>query len=550
MSRYVSDISVTVKSARRRSRAPRPAVRILERMKVVLPDSTELELPDGATGPRRRARDRAEARRAGGARPLERRRRRTCGCRSQDGQPIQILTTRDKDDPDALYVLRHSSAHLLAEAVRRLYPGVKIAIGPPIEQRLLLRLRVPRADRRGRPRADRGGGPARARRGPRVGARGDRPPTRPRARFEAEGEPYKVELVDTAEGAISLYAQSHDGGERVHRPLPRPAPPELGADQGVQAHRPRRRLLARRRAQQAADAHLRHGVLLAGRSRRAPRAARGGTRARPPPPRHAARPLPLLRASRPGSPFWHPKGMVIWNVLEDLRRRENVGARLRRGADAAALRQGARRVPRATGRSTASTCSRSSHEEHDRRVRAEADELPGPLLLYARGASATASCRCGSPRRASLHRDELTGALHGLLRVRMFSQDDAHIFCTPEQIEDEVLGCLEFGVRDLRPASGSRSRSSSRRGPRTSSAPTRNGTRPRRRSRAALERRGIEYAVNEGDGAFYGPKIDLHMLDSLGRSWQIGTVQLDFQMPQRFGLALPGRRQRRAHAGA
>ena len=102
-------------------------------MKVVLPDQTELELPDGATG--------LDAARAIGPKlaeqavliRAERRACRTCACRSRTAQPIQILTTRDTDDPDALYVLRHSAAHLLAEAVRRLYPGVKVAIGPPIE---------------------------------------------------------------------------------------------------------------------------------------------------------------------------------------------------------------------------------------------------------------------------------------------------------------------------------------------------------------------------------------------------------------------------------
>ena len=139
-----------------------------------------------------------------------------------------------------------------------------------------------------------------------------------------------------------------------------------------------------------------------------------------------------------------------------------------------------------------------------------------------------------------LHRNELSGALHGLLRVRMFSQDDAHIFCTPEQIEDEVLGCLEFGyaiydrlgLRDRgRALDPAREQARDGRG-----VGRRRGARSRRRSSG----RGIEYVVNEGDGAFYGPKIDLHMLDSLDRSWQIGTVQLDFQMPQRFGLRYQG----------
>ena len=146
-----------------------------------------------------------------------------------------------------------------------------------------------------------------------------------------------------------------------------------------------------------------------------------------------------------------------------------------------------------------------------------------------------------------LHRDELTGALHGLLRVRMFSQDDAHIFCTPEQIEDEVLGCLEFGYA-IYDRLGLEIKVELSTRPENKLGTDEEWDVAEAALAAALERRGLEYSVNAGDGAFYGPKIDLHMLDSLGRAWQIGTVQLDFQMPQRFGLRLPGRRQRRAHA--
>ena len=260
-------------------------------MKVVLPDKSELELPDGATG--------LDAARAIGPKLAEQ----AVLVRSngsvqdlraplEDGQQIQILTTRDKDDPDALYVLRHSTAHLLAEAVRRLYPGVKIAIGPPIEngfyydfefpepigeddlERIEEEMRKELAEGREWNREE-------------VSARGGE------ALLRREGEPYKVELVDTAEGADHAL---HAG--RLHRPLPRAAPAELEADQGGQADGPRRRVLARRRAQQAADADLRHGLLRPGRPRRVPRAPRGGARARPPPARPAARPLPPRRARR------------------------------------------------------------------------------------------------------------------------------------------------------------------------------------------------------------------------------------------------------------
>jgi len=138
-----------------------------------------------------------------------------------------------------------------------------------------------------------------------------------------------------------------------------------------------------------------------------------------------------------------------------------------------------------------------------------------------------------------VHRHEPSGVLHGLLRVRAFTQDDAHIFCTEEQIEDEVLGCLDQGFAmydlfDFEP----RLELSTR-------PPQRIGTDEMwDRAEAALERalarRELSYEVNEGDGAFYGPKIDLHMTDSIGRSWQLGTVQLDYSMPERFDIHYTG----------
>jgi len=138
-----------------------------------------------------------------------------------------------------------------------------------------------------------------------------------------------------------------------------------------------------------------------------------------------------------------------------------------------------------------------------------------------------------------LHRREPSGTLHGLLRVRHFAQDDSHIYCTEDQIQDEVAGCLEFAFAtyavfglDVR---------------------LELSTRPEQRIgsdelwdlseaalHSALESKQLPYDINEGDGAFYGPKIDMHMTDSLGRSWQLGTVQLDYNFPERFHLTYSG----------
>src|SRR5689334_20174788 len=174
-------------------------------MKVVLPDNSELELPDGATG--------LDAARAIGPKLAEQAVLIRANGSVQDlrlplrdGQPIQILTTRDKDDPDALAVLRHSSAHLLAEAVRRLYPGVTIAIGPPIENGFYYDFEFPEPVHE----SDLEKSEAEINRELKEGREWSREEISrddAKARFESEGEPYKVELVDTADGDISLYTQ-------------------------------------------------------------------------------------------------------------------------------------------------------------------------------------------------------------------------------------------------------------------------------------------------------------------------------------------------------
>jgi threonyl-tRNA synthetase len=138
-----------------------------------------------------------------------------------------------------------------------------------------------------------------------------------------------------------------------------------------------------------------------------------------------------------------------------------------------------------------------------------------------------------------LHRREPSGTLHGLLRVRHFAQDDSHIFCTEDQIQDEVAAVLEFAFATYRIFDiAVRIELSTRPEQRIGSDAL--WDRSEAALQRALESHGLEYAVNEGDGAFYGPKIDMHMTDSLGRSWQLGTCQLDYNMPARFGLTYTG----------
>ena len=260
-------------------------------MKVVLPDNSQLELPDGATG--------LDAARAIGAKLAEQAVLVRADGAVQDlrlpladGQQIQLPHhPRHQRPRRALRAAALGGAPARRSGAAAL-PGREDRDRPADRERLLLRLRVPGADHRGRPREDRGRGEARA---------------EGRARVEPRGD-----LARRGEGAlrgrgraVQGRARRHRRGRhlalypgRLHRPLPRPAPAEREADQGVQADRARRRLLARRRAQQAADPHLRHRLLLAGRPRRVSRAARAGARPRPPQARRRSSISSISRRSR------------------------------------------------------------------------------------------------------------------------------------------------------------------------------------------------------------------------------------------------------------
>jgi len=502
-------------------------------MKVILPDGAELELPDGATG--------LDAARAIGPKLAEQ----AVLVRSngsvqdlrlplQDGQPIQFLTTRDTGDADALYVLRHSSAHLLAEAVRRLYPGVKVAIGPPVENGFYYDFEfsepisesdLERIEEEVKRELAEG----------RVFNRQEISRDEARERFEAEGEPYKVELVDQAEGDISLYTQSHQGvGDFTD--LCRG--PHLQDSSPIKAFK----LTGLAGAYWRGDEHNAQLTRIYGTA-----FFRQGDlddylerleEARKRDHRRLGTQLDLFHFSdvSPGSPFWHPKGMTIWNVLEDLRRREN---RARGYVEVRTPQMYDKELWVTSGHWEKYREHMFTFESENRTFGLKPMNCPGHCVVYADGQYSYRELPLRMAEAGVLHRDELSGALHGLLRVRMFSQDDAHIFCSPDQIEAEVIGCLEFGYA-IYDKLGLEIKVELSTRPENKLGTDEEWDAAEAALAKALADRGIEYVVNEGDGAFYGPKIDLHMLDSLDRSWQIGTVQLDFQMPQRFGLRYQG----------
>ncbi len=498
-------------------------------MKVLLPDDSELELPEGATG--------LDAARAIGPKLAEEAVLVRTNGRVQDlrlpleaGRPLQILTTRDKDDPDALSVLRHSSAHLLAEAVRRLYPGVKVAIGPAIENGFYYDFEfpepigeddLPRIEEEIRRELEEG----------REWTREEVSADEARKRFEAEGEPYKVELVGTAEGPISFYTQG-DFTDLCRGPHLQNSKPIKAIKltslagaywRGDENNKQLTRIYGTAFYSQAdLDAYL----------ERLEEAKRRDHR-------RLGQQLDLFHFDEhsPGSPFWHPKGMTIFNTLEELRRRENA----RRGYLEV-------KTPLIYEKALWIT---SGHWEKFREsmflIPLDEEHLfaikpmncPGHMLLYGSALRSYRDLPLRYAEAAPLHRNELAGALHGLTRVRHVTQDDAHIFCAREQIESELDGTLEYlkylyAIFGLEPRAELSTRPDNKLGTDEEWDFT-EGELVR-----ALERHGTSYFVGEGEGSFYGPKIDLHMTDVLGRSWQLGTIQLDAQMPARFGLTYMG----------
>ena len=239
----------------------------------------------------------------------------------------------------------------------------------------------------------------------------------------------------------------------------------------------------------------------------------------------------------PGFPFWLPKGMTLRNVLVDFWREKH----------------------REYGYKEISTPTmldkdlwiRSGHWSHyrenmytttidEKEFAVKPMNCPGGMLVYA---NKMHSYRDLPERVAELglvHRHELSGALHGLMRVRCFTQDDAHIFMTPEQIESEILGVMKL-IDDVYSIFGFEYSVELSTRPENSMGSDEDWEMATEALKKALNASGKSYVINEGDGAFYGPKIDFHLRDCIGRTWQCGTIQLDFQLPERFELEYTGK---------
>ncbi|MGI6777558.1 MAG: threonine--tRNA ligase [Acetivibrionales bacterium] len=441
------------------------------------------------------------------------------------------LTLLKFEDEGGRLAYRHTSSHILAQAVKRLYPDVKLAIGPAIdtgyyydfdkdtpfsveelekieeEMRKIIKedLHLERF-------------------------------TLPRQEaiefMKEKGEPYKVELIeDLPEGEeISFYRQ----GEFIDL-CAGPHVPSTGKIKAV-------RLL------NVAGAYWRgseknkmlqriYGTSFPKKSEldeylnRLEEARRRDHR-------KLGRELDLfdILDEGPGFPFFMPKGMVLRNELENFWREEHKKRGYQEIKTPVILNE--------------DLWHRSGHWDNykENMYFTKIDEAnyaikpmncPGGILVYKRKLHSYRDLPQRMGELGIVHRHELSGALHGLMRVRCFTQDDAHIFMTSEQVKDEVVGVIDL-IDDFYNVFGFKYHVELSTRPEKAIGSIEDWQAATKALMDSLEAKGMEYKINEGDGAFYGPKIDFHLEDCIGRTWQCGTIQLDFQMPELFDLTYVG----------
>lgn len=457
-----------------------------------------------------------------------------------DGIPVDYLMPLEKDvelnlvkfeDEQGKIFLRHTGSHILAQAVKRLYPEAKLAIGPAIKDGFYYDIDT------------------------------DHPFTpEDLEKIEAEmkkiikedlkvskfalprdeaiefvkkhGEDYKVELIEDLpkDASISFYQQ----GEFVDL-CAGPHVPSTGRVKAVKLMSvagaywrgsEKNKMLQRIYG----TAFEKKGDLQAYLDKMEEAKKRDH--------RKIGKEMDLfsIQDEGPGFPFFHPKGMVIRNELENFWRHEHV----KRGYDEI-------KTPVILNEDL---WHQSGHWDHykENMYFTQIDEgnyavkpmnCPGAILVYKRKMYSYRDFPLRMGELGLVHRHEMSGVLHGLMRVRCFTQDDAHIFMLPEQIKEEIIGVIDF-VDFVYKKFGFKYHVELSTRPEEAMGTEEEWDLATDALREALVSRGVDYKINEGDGAFYGPKIDFHLEDCIGRTWQCGTIQLDFQMPQRFDINYVG----------
>jgi threonyl-tRNA synthetase len=457
-----------------------------------------------------------------------------------NGQPIDLSRRLTEDGalspisnqaPEALEMLRHSAAHLMAQAVKELFPQTQLAIGPAIEQGFYYDFSkeepftpedLPRIEERMRTLSGQEVPIVR------------RELSREEAiqLFESREEPFKVELLRELEDQqVSLYSQGDfvdlcRGPHLASTGLIRYF--KLTQVAGAYWRGDERKPMLQRiygtafYSEEALKTHL----------ERLEEARRRDHR-------RLGRELDLFSIHDevgPGLVIYHPKGALLRMILEDFEKKEH----LRRGYEIVVGPQLLR----------AELWKKSGHFENYRELM-YFTEIDGQgygikpmnclshMMIYK---SRVRSYR-DLPKRyfelGTVHRHEKSGVLHGLLRVRQFTQDDAHILCTPEQLQEEIRGVLHF-VADVMGLFGFEFEVEISTRPEKSIGSDQDWERATGALKQALEANGLAYSISEGEGAFYGPKIDVKLRDALDRRWQCATIQCDFTLPERFDLTYTG----------
>ena len=446
-------------------------------------------------------------------------------------QGCAALAPVTAEEPDGLRLLRHSTAHVMAAAVKRLFPTAKVTIGPAIDNGFYYDFDVER--------------PFSSEDFPAIEAemrsiaearlpftRVDVSKAEAAARFTAEGEPYKVELLESIEGdTVSLYTCGEftdlcRGPHVPHTGFAKAAK-LLSVAGAYWRGDEKNRMLSRIYGTAFADEKALNAYL-----KQVEEAKRRDHR-------KLGRELNLFTFKEdvaPGMVFWLPKGMLVRTILEDFWRREH----LKRNYD---IVQGPQLL-------RVETWQKSGHYDHYREnmyfTQIEDDAYGikpmnciAHMLIYGNELRSYRDLPQRYFELGVVHRHEKSGVLHGLLRVRQFTQDDAHILCAPEQLEGEILEVIHL-IRDLMGLFGFQYKVAISTRPKDSIGTDEAWELATNALIQAVEKAGISYEINAGDGAFYGPKIDVRLLDCIGREWQCSTIQVDFTLPERFDLTYVG----------
>ena len=440
-----------------------------------------------------------------------------------------VLEIVNFSDPDGAHTLRHTASHVLAQAVKHLKPEAKLAIGPAIDNGFYYDFDV---DEPFTPEFLK----ALEKEMQKIIKQNDRLERFELPRAEAlelmKDEPYKVELInDLPEDAVISFYKQGDFTDLC-------AGPHLPSTGRIKAFKLMSIAGAYWRGNEKNKMLQRiYGTAFFSKKDLEAYVQRM-EEAKKRDHRKLGKQLDLfdIRDEGPGFPFFYPKGMILRNNLEDYWRQIH--------------RQHGYEEIKTPIMLNRTLWERSGHWDHykenmyttvidDTDFAIKPMNCPGGILVYERRPWSYRDLPIRSGELGLVHRHEMSGALHGLMRARCFTQDDAHIFMTPDQIRDEIKGVYQM-IDEVYSVFGFKYHVELSTRPENSIGTDEMWAQATEGLQGALDDLGVKYVVNEGDGAFYGPKIDFHLEDCIGRTWQCGTIQLDMNLPERFDLTYTG----------